>query len=412
MTLTQSELVQAMQDERIPIHRHFRTEGAFYQKAPHAADGLVVVAEIDKMMLLEKLRTMFPNVKASTPVPEIVKLLKKRQYKEQECANGFETTLMKMRATLSVCLPTCLPASLPASADNESAKFRKFAQQLGEEDAAYHLACQPLLNGVKDAEDAGMDGGQEEEGEETPEMTCEDEEMLLRAKDGTQNFPVAVAYHLSAAKRQEFSMCQTLKAVGLAEETGRCVQVNWWEQDLAIMVNEVVGICGGRNVRIELTEYKKDVDAPGYPVMTTFTSKTIELLTMLHLGGVKVSLDDCNWIQPNHPCNFEFALEVAPLLDQLKLDIKACAQVYNTLPTVPFAEKFAPLEPDEIIRAQKATALTQFVAEMRRRNDKIGLVIELSVCSPTLASKFPFNVFEDRWVLVQGGLTNNWAMRV
>ena len=146
--------------------------------------------------------------------------------------------------------------------------------------------------------------------------------------------------------------------------------------------------------------------------MTTFTLKTIQLLAKLHFGGVAISLDDCNWIQRNHPCNFEFALAAAPFLDQVKLDIKACAQVYNTLPNVPFAERFAPLEPDENIRAQKAEALVQFVAEMRRRNGKIGLVIELSVCARTLASKFPFNVFEDEWVLVQGGLTNNWAMRV
>merc|ERR1719443_362418 len=253
----------------------------------------------------------------------------------------------------------------------------------------------------------------EDSGQEFPEMHCSEEELLLRSKDGSQNFPAAVAYHLPAAKRQEFSMWQTLKAVERAAETGRFQQVNWWECDLQIMVERVKEICAGKNVRIELTEYKKEGDAGSFPALTAFTPSTIRLLANLHFGGVRVSLDDCNWIQPNHPCNFEFALAAAPFLDQVKLDIKACAQVYNSLPNVPFADKFAPLEPDEGIRAEKASALSSFVAELRRRNGKLNLVIELSVCTRALADMFPtFNVFSHDWVLVQGGRTNNWAMKV
>ena len=350
--MTQSTLVEAMKKEDVPFHPHYLEGGAMHRKAPHATDGAIVIAEMDKMMQ-------------------------------------------------------------------------------GDEGSAFYLAFQPLLNGAQATTppakwlktrhtspgEAGVEIGAQaphrEAGEdETTEMTCVAEELLLRAKDGTQNFPTAVAYHLPAAKRQEFALWQTAKAVERAEQTGRCAQVNWWEADLEVMQGTVLRVCKGRNVRIELTEYKKDSDTPGYPALTTFTINTLRLMAKLHYGGVKLSLDDCNWIQEAHPCNFQFALDVAPYLDQVKLDIKACAQVYDMLPNVPCAAKFAPLEPDDAARARKARELVDFVAEMRHWKRNLGLVIELSVCSRALADKFPsFNVFDHQWVLVQGGLTNNWAMK-
>ena len=102
-----------------------------------------------------------------------------------------------------------------------------------DEDAAYYLAYQPLFNGVVHGQGCN---------EEAPEMTCQDEELLLRSMDGTQNFPAAVAYHLPSAKRQEFSLWQNLKAVQRAEETGRCEQINWWEQDLELLVDVVISV--------------------------------------------------------------------------------------------------------------------------------------------------------------------------
>ena len=100
-------------------------------------------------------------------------------------------------------------------------------------------------------------------------------------------------------------------------------------------------------------------------------------------------------------------------MHQFKLDIKACAQVYNTLPDMPGAQKFAPLEADESVREQKLNALKAFVGDLRAEHDHIEMVIELSVCSIKLASLFPsFNVFVHTWVLVQGGKTDDWAMKM
>ena len=100
----------------------------------------------------------------------------------------------------------------------------------------------------------------------------------------------------------------------------------------------------------------------------------------------------------------------ASFLNQVKLDIKSCAQVYNTLPEIPSAEKFAPLETDASIRANKASRLVEFVSELRKWYPRVQLVIELSVCTPDLANMFPsINPFTQDWMVVQGGLTHNWA---
>ena len=195
-----------------------------------------------------------------------------------------------------------------------------------------------------------------------------------------------------------------------ARKNRRAVQFNWWEQDLYDMCDLVIRACAMREVKVELVEWKKDGDASGFPVLTTFTLGALKLIAKLHHAGVKVSLDDCNWIKLNHPCNFDFALVAAPFLAQVKLDISARAQVYNMLPNAPYAFLFAPLETDLEARNKKEKAVAEFVTEIRRRNPNIGLVIELSVVTRDQAQKFPqFNVFRDRWVLVQGGRSNNWA---
>ena len=127
----------------------------------------------------------------------------------------------------------CMHMKAPHTIDGDTVVAEIDQMMHGDEEAAYYLAYQPLLNGV----DHGKGGT-----EEAPEMVCENEELLLRAKDATQNFPAAVAYHLPSAKRQEFCMWQNLKAVERANVTGRCQQINWWEQDLEIWVNVVISV--------------------------------------------------------------------------------------------------------------------------------------------------------------------------
>ncbi len=282
------------------------------------------------------------------------------------------------------------------------AEMRKMMR--GEPDAAYYPAFQPMLYYDPEA----------------LEFVSSIDELLLRQKDGgiSQNFPAAVTYHLSAAERQEFALWQTRIALERAEKTGRKVQVNWWEDDLMLLKDAVVALVSRKNVVIELTEFKKDVDAPGYPVFTTFTQRAVARQLMSTIGllafprgmSVLTSLDDCNWIKVGHPCSIEFALEAAPFLNQVKLDIKACAQVYNQLPNVAGADKFAPLEPDVTARAVKAQCMVEFVSELRVRNPEIVLVLEFSVCTRVLGEMFPsMNPFTEDWVMVQGGLTDNWA---
>ena len=83
---------------------------------------------------------------------------------------------------------------------------------------------------------------------------------------------------------------------------------------------------------------------------------------------------------------------------------------YNYLPEIPFAEKFAPLEPNKEVRDTKAQCMTDFVEKLRRRNPHIGLVVELSIGPRHLAETFPsMNPLKEDWVLVQGGATHNWA---
>ena len=288
-------------------------------------------------------------------------------------------------------------------------------------DSCYYLAAQPIYTGVNPLDDP-MDDHKRRRihvkndefvgwGKRYPPMWLHSEECLLRARNGTQKFPAEVTFHLSAQDRRKLSIWQTRKAVARGERQG-WYTVNWWEQDLEAELDAVISLCGGKKVVIELTEYKKDKDVPGFPTMTAFSDKTITLLEKLKNANVKVSLDDVNWIDPSHPCSFGFAFKAAKFLHQLKLDIKACAQVYNTLPDIAGAQQFAPLEADESVREQKLNALKAFIGDLRAKHD-LELVIELSVCSLELASLCPsFNVFVHEWVLVQGGLTNDWAMKI
>ena len=57
--------------------------------------------------------------------------------------------------------------------------------------------------------------------------------------------------------------------------------------------------------------------------------------------------------------------------------------------------------------------MQKFVEDLRGVNGQIEFVIDLSVCSYALANVFPsFNMFEHKWVLLQGGLVSNWAEKI
>ena len=313
----------------------------------------------------------------------------------------------------------------PQQMDGELVKA-EVQQLIQGNDSCYYLGAQPIYTGVNPLDDHPMDAHKRRRihvkndelvgwGKRYPPMWQHSEECLLRARNGTQKFPAEVTFHLSACVRRKLFLWQTRKAAARGEKQGWCPTVNWWEQDLEAELDAVISLSGGKKVVIELTEYKRDTDVPGFPTSTgwKFSDKTITLLEKLKNANVKVSLDDVNWINPSHPCTFEFAFKAAKFLHQFKLDIKACAQVYNTLPDMPDAQKFAPLEADESVREQKLNALKAFVGDLRAEHDHIEMVIELSVCSLELASLCPsFNVFAHKWVLVQGGLTNDWAKQI
>ena len=267
----------------------------------------------------------------------------------------------------------------------------------GDKDAALYLAYQPILIGSQ--EDC-----------EEPEMFSDCEEQLLRAKDNNQAFPTTFLFHMSNEERMEFCMWATQKAIERAKTTGRCVQVNWWEQDMQIMKPHLISLCGGENVMLELTEYKRDGNE-GYPTLTPkFTEATLDLLRSLKDAGVKTSLDDMNWIQENHPCSPDFAVAAAEFLDQVKLDIKACAEVYDTIPEGP-AANVCTLEADPVKRLAKLKRLECCVEKMLLKNPNLIIVIELSVCTSALAMMVPFlNPFANANVRVQGGRTGPWAM--
>ena len=376
MLATQSALVEEMRQELASLkpHPHFAEGGVFYKKKPQDIDTKDVIAEIDKMMAGAKDAAYY---EAYQPVLNGVK----------KSDPAFATEQGEL---------------LPTWASNFLKKFHCCHRRQDSEEAPTRCIKTPRRQ-------------LEEDWEEAPEMYLEGFEQLLRGEDGgvTQAYPIAVAYHLPAKNRQDLSLWQTRQGLERATECKKIVQVNWWQQDLEVCQDEVIEIAGGENVGIEWTSFAKVVDEPGFPTQAIFDNKTIQLMAKFKANGVKNILDDVNnWTHNEYPCTFEFALAVAAFLYQVKLDLKACAQAYHTLPNIHNAHLAAPLEHDEDARAVKAQRLVVFVEEMRNRNTNIILVIELSVCSHTLANKFPtFNPFVANWVWVQGGKTNNWAMK-
>lgn len=289
------------------------------------------------------------------------------------------------------------------------------------ESSLYYLAAQPIYagvnlawEGVKYQEEIACTKRRRLAPCPTEEMYLCSEELLLRSRNGTQKFPIEVLYHLPANFRRKFFMYTTRVAAKRAPTRGVCQQVNWWEQDMQVQKEAIISLCSEKDVVIELTEYVKHTDVPSYPKLTEFTPKTLVLIKEHWQANVKVSLDDVNWVNPDHPCSFGFVLQAARYLYQVKLDIKACSQAWNTLPSMLDAELFAPLELDPKKRAKKVKALKGFVQELRVY-DHIQLVIELSVVDWDLAAKIPsLNPFihANTWVRVQGGLTNDWAMKI
>eukprot|EP00440_Ansanella_granifera_P024846 gb/GFBE01026980.1/.p1 GENE.gb/GFBE01026980.1/~~gb/GFBE01026980.1/.p1 ORF type:complete len:326 (+),score=97.88 gb/GFBE01026980.1/:1-978(+) len=272
----------------------------------------------------------------------------------------------------------------------------------GDQDSLYYLARQPIFRHKGEGK-----------------FVVNRWEILLRSFNGTQAFPTAVAYSHPLGLRLEFTEHQLRLAMKLTESPdAKPMSVNVYAKDLIRLKGWMKSNIANSKVIVELVEFEKEVDGPGFPSMAaTFDDELKSTIKELGVAGVKISLDDVSHILgEKHPLSFAFALDVLDHIHEIKFDIKTMVQIFDQFPNIPNAERFmkkaASPEDLETTRAE----LKEFVEEVWRRKPGLQMVLELSVITEEVASRFPaLSPFDstvmDR-ILVQGGATDDWAERI
>jgi EAL domain-containing protein (putative c-di-GMP-specific phosphodiesterase class I) len=239
---------------------------------------------------------------------------------------------------------------------------------------------------------------------------CVQKEILLRAKDGQQNAPGAVFFVWTAQDRMRFLLWQCSLAKQIAKEEGIFVSLNCYAQDLEEQAvrDLIVETCGQCNVIIEITEYSKDGDAPGFPANNkAFTAHQVQCMRDLAERGIRISVDDYNPTASNYACDQDFVRKVKDFVFQVKFDLKLCSQIFENIPIIngsPAPKFFPPAEtPEELEHKRNVTK--ESVEEL----ENIDLVGEGSVLKEETGKLFPsLDPFTTN-ASIQGGNTHNWA---
>jgi len=244
------------------------------------------------------------------------------------------------------------------------------------------------------------------------------EELLLRARNDSQMFPACFVYWTNADQRRRFSEYQLIVAETLLKEDPDCpIHVNFWIPDLLdeALKAKVIDYCQRcPSIWIELTEFQKNSDKPCFPTMLENRERLVVLAQELKAKGVKLSLDDVNDHNGDkYPYNYEFALQIAEFVDEIKLDIKMLVMIYEKLPDIPDAARIFKFAPDAIPpqdRNDIVRRLQTFLSEIWTKYPNMLICLEHSIQSKALFEKFPgLNVFDDARISIQGGETWNWA---
>lgn len=278
--------------------------------------------------------------------------------------------------------------------DDRKAVRSEFDKLLEGQESAFYVALQPIYKLRK---------GQ---------WRCVQKEILLRGKDGgKQAASTGLFFVWTTNDRIRFLLWQCFLAKQLAKEERIFVSLNCYAQDLKEQAvrDLIVETCGQYNVIVEITEYSKDGDAPGFPANNkAFTAHQVQCMRDLAERGIRISVDDYNPTLESEKwaCNRDFVRKVKDFVFQVKFDLKLCAQIFENTPIVngSAAGFLHPANtPEELEKKRSITK--ESVEEL----EKIDLVGEGSVLKEETGKLFPsLDPFTTN-ASIQGGNTHNWA---
>jgi len=168
------------------------------------------------------------------------------------------------------------------------------------------------------------------------------EELLLRAADGSQQFPIRVHMHLKKNQRYllktwEMFMCKQRRATHRSQKN-----MNMLPDDIVEMQSLIILALGGMDHCVEWQEFKPPAHPAEFPKkVSTLDRSHFEAMDALTAGGVKQALDDVsvamadtNFCPEGHP--YVLALcslpEIKRNMTQMKLDLKDATIMYQEMP--------------------------------------------------------------------------------
>ena len=186
----------------------------------------------------------------------------------------------------------------------------------------------------------GAKGGKIEPSER--EVTFE--ELLLRAADRSQQFPIRVHMHLKKHQRYlmklwEMHMCDQRRATHRSQKS-----VNMLPEDIVEMQKLVILAIAGTDHHVEWQEFKPPAHPAEFPKkVSTLERPHFEAMDALRAAGVNQALDDVSiamadaeFCPEGHPYTAALCSlpEIKRNIKQIKLDLKDGSVMYQEMPTL------------------------------------------------------------------------------
>ena len=238
------------------------------------------------------------------------------------------------------------------------------------------------------------------------------EELLLRAKNNLQTFPIVVYVHLKPQFRLVVKLWEIMLAKVRLETHSSFKQVNFYPDDILPLFGDITKLMKNEMIVVEYQEFAKPGDKPDFPKPVTLNEEHLKSIELLENEGVKTSIDDIDLSAgDSYPWNKTTLSQEAVLrASQFKLDIKQMTLAYQTLPVLTnkdnmkHFEKFLQMG-DEAVQLCRDN-YANFAEKIHKVSPNAEIVIELSVQDilstiPQLSDGF-----------VQGDKTNDWGWKV